>query len=51
MKSKKKTMRPAHYAKLKKVSPQVVNNWINRGKLETVYDAELKLRLVVTEAA
>jgi hypothetical protein len=42
-------IRPSQYAKNKRVSPQVVNNWIKRGKVETIYDNKLKLRLVVME--
>ena len=34
------------YAKMKKVSRQVVKNWINRKRVETKYIEELDLMLI-----
>jgi hypothetical protein len=37
---------PLQYAKKNKVSKQVVNSWISRGRLETKYIKDWGLRLI-----
>jgi len=47
----KKWMTPKQYAAKKKVTKQVVNNWIARKKIDSLYIKDWDLRLIrITEA-